>query len=133
MKESKLLNTFYIMRLLNKSLNKNNVKDIVNGNLITYSLNTVRMVLDQDLTDKELIDVLFYCPFRFPDPEKEILQKSLSSGDASAKDEAIANQNLNNFNKRAKYKFSFRPEDWDNEDSPEENIKGKTMIELIFV
>ncbi|CAI2374901.1 unnamed protein product [Moneuplotes crassus] len=34
---------------------------------IKYNLDNIRRVIDRNLTDEQLMDILFYCPFRFPD------------------------------------------------------------------
>lgn len=40
--------------------------------LIKYNLNNIREVIGKKMTDEQIMDILFYCPFKFPDPnEKE--------------------------------------------------------------
>ena len=37
---------------------------------VKYSLNNIRNVIQEDYSDEKLLDILFYCPFRFPDQDE---------------------------------------------------------------
>ena len=40
-------------------------------NLIKYNLNNIRKALNMNISNDQIMDILFYCPFKFPDPDEQ--------------------------------------------------------------
>jgi hypothetical protein len=61
-KERDKISKMFMMNEVNKSVR--------NDEHIQYSLKAIRGSINANMTDTQLLDILFYCPFKFPDYKK---------------------------------------------------------------
>ena len=71
----KISKIFMHNEVLKEQLKQNkNIEDQKDFEELTYSLNNIRTLINKNLSNDQLLDILFYWPFKFPDYKEEVFE-----------------------------------------------------------
>lgn len=108
---------------------KGDSSDITKNEKIFYSLSKIRNKIGKNLSDQELLEILFYWPFRYPDVQRKSTMSNIMKIKSQVQDNSSISSDEETISKE---KIVINQHSFKNDDLEDvkEFMKGKTNIIL---